>query len=83
MSGKPNDPYLSEFNTSKVVTSKRFIFVGIFFREKFRGQGLRPNLTDVLSQNQNLNAKTGKIRYVNLCMMSLKLADSQEDISSE
>ena len=82
MSGKPNDPYLSEFNTSKVNSYQKGSFSSEKFPGKFRGHGLRPNRC-FERQIQNLNPMTGKIRYVNLCMMSLKLADSQEDISSE
>ena len=84
MSGKTNDPFLSECRTTKGSHIKKYQKVISNFVGPVRG----PNWTVQLDpcferQIQNLNSIMSKIRYVNLCMMSLKLADSQEDISSE
>ena len=79
MSGKPNDRFLSERTTSKGDHIKK-----VQFRGPVRGPSWTVQLDPCFErQIENLNPTTSKIRYVNLCMMSLKLADSQEDISSE
>ena len=53
MSGKPNDPYDKGLICPNLTQAKQSCQKGSIlsgkFPGKFRGQGLRPNLTDVLS----------------------------------
>lgn len=58
-------------------------FSGKIQRSRFEAQLKRHLRTNPKCLQPTLNPMMVKIRYVNLCMMSLKLADSQEDISSE